>query len=280
MPEFLAIHLSDAALLGCALRSAAARVQLGGGSAAGVGFFQSDDVLLRKRPLPAGHPAVPEQLAEGIESDAALICAGELQLPAHGPRAYHESSTLPFRFRRWLFAFAGDPDGLDAARAALLTSVPDFLRRASRGDSAAEALVLLFLTRLRDLGRIDDPDLDAVTAARALAASVGDAERALEAQEIARPPLAIAATNGRVLIGLRRGHPLWLQSLDGIDTCPRHEVMPKMNPHHPLARSHGALHAKVLVSGGAGQNFSAEGYAEVPDGGLVAIERDLSLRTI
>ena len=53
MPEFLAIHLSDAALLGCALRcggvrecSSARRI---GSVASGVGFFQSDDVLLRKR---------------------------------------------------------------------------------------------------------------------------------------------------------------------------------------------------------------------------------------
>ena len=279
MPEFLAIHTSDAQLLGCALRTAAARVQLAHGSpAAGVGFFQSDDVLMRKRPLGANQPAVPEQLAEGVESEAAIICAGELKLPSHGPRAYHEQATFPFRFRRWLVAFAGDPDGLAPARAALLTAVPDFLRRAARGDSAAEALVLLFLSRLRDLGKLDDPNLQAEPAARALASALGDAERALEAQGVARPPLAIAASNGRALIGLRRGHPLWTRALDGIQHCARHEVSPQMSPHHPFARSHRALQARLLLSGDAtSANHVAEGFAQVPEGGLVAIDRDLAV---
>jgi|GEM_PF-990111 len=277
MPEFLAINVSDAQLLGCALGASASRVQLGAGAtAAGVGFFQSDDVLMRKRPLGADQRAIPFLLADGVESEAALICAGELALPPHGPRAYQEEATLPFRFRRWLTAFAGDPDGLDAARPALLTSVPEFLRRSARSDSAAEALVLLFLSRLRDLGRLDDPNLDAETAARALAASMGDAERALEAQGIARPPIAIAASNGRSLIALHRGHPLWIRSLDGIPACARHEVSSKTSPHHPLARSHRALQARLILSGdGQDTSYAAEGFTAVPEGGIVAIDRDL-----
>jgi hypothetical protein len=65
LAEFLAIHQSDAALLGCVLRRVAGKVSLGiSERAAGVGFFQSDDVLLRKRPL-GGQPVLPEKLAEG-----------------------------------------------------------------------------------------------------------------------------------------------------------------------------------------------------------------------
>jgi len=140
-------------------------------------------------------------------------------------------------------------------------------------------LVLLFLSRLRDLGRLDDPNLDAQTAARALAASLGDAERALEAQGIARPPLAVAATNGRALIALRRGHPLWTQALDGIPVCPRHEVSPKMSAHHPYARSHRALQGRLVLSGD-GANQAAEGFTPVPEGGIVAIDRDLAIQLL
>ena len=76
MAEFLATHQSDATLLGCVLRRLAGRVSLGSAErAAGVGFFQSDDLLLRKRPL-GGQAVLPEKVADGVESEAALICSG------------------------------------------------------------------------------------------------------------------------------------------------------------------------------------------------------------
>jgi len=173
LAEFLAIHQSDAALLGCVLRRLAGKVSLGNAErAAGVGFFQSDDVLVRKRPL-GGVPALPEKLAEGVESEAALICSGAVGTSA---RAFNEQTTLPFRFKRWLFAVAGQPDSLAPIRPTLLKSLPDYLRRSVKGDSAAEGLFFTFLSRLRDVGRLDDHELDAESAARALAAAVGEAE--------------------------------------------------------------------------------------------------------
>jgi len=111
LAEFLAIHQSDASLLGCLLRRLAGRVSLGDSErAAGVGFFQSDDLLLRKRPL-GGQAALPEKLAEGVESEATLICSGAVGSTA---RSFNEQMTLPFRFKRWLFATADDYD--DALR--------------------------------------------------------------------------------------------------------------------------------------------------------------------
>ncbi|MGE5047388.1 MAG: class II glutamine amidotransferase, partial [Deltaproteobacteria bacterium] len=130
MAEFLAVHQSDASLLGCLLRRLAGRVSLGEAAAGGVGYFQSDDVLLRKRPL-GGQLALPERLAEGVESDAVVICSG-----AVGARhAFHEHLTLPFRFKRWLFAIAGQPDALGPVRATLLGNLADHLKRSVKGDS-------------------------------------------------------------------------------------------------------------------------------------------------
>src|SRR5947209_7595093 len=88
LAEFLAIHQSDASLLGCVLRRLSGKVSLGGvEQAAGVGFFQSDDVLLRKRPL-AGQLPIAEKLAEGVESEGVLICSGTV-LP--GARSFTEA---------------------------------------------------------------------------------------------------------------------------------------------------------------------------------------------
>src|SRR5256885_9746428 len=100
--DFLAIHHTDASLLPCLLRRFGGRATGGPPeSAAGLGFFQSDDVLVRKRPV-AGTPTL-EKLTEGVESEAAVIATGSLT------RAFSEEATFPLRFKRWLFAFGGDP---------------------------------------------------------------------------------------------------------------------------------------------------------------------------
>src|SRR6266853_1510913 len=221
LAEFLAIHQSDASLLGCLLRRLAGRVSLGDSErAAGVGFFQSDDLLLRKRPL-GGQPALPEKLADGVESEATLICSGAVGTSA---RAFNEQITLPFRFKRWLFAIAGQPDALAPIRPVLLKALPDYLRRSVKGDSAAEGLFFTFLSRLRDVGRLDDHELGAESAARSLAAAVGEAERAFEQMGQPLPGMAAVVSNGRVMGALRRGHPLQVGVIDGLIPCLRDEI--------------------------------------------------------
>ncbi len=270
MAEFLAIHQSDASLLGCVLRRLAGKVSLGPPEgAAGVGFFQSDDVLLRKRPL-SGQQPLPEKLAEGVESEAALICSGTV-LPA--TRSFSEPLTLPFRFKRWLFATAGQPDALNPIRAGLLKGLPDYLRRSVKGDSAAEGVFFTFLSRLRDAGRLDDADVDAQTAARALAAAVGEAERAFEKLAQPLPALALVVSNGRVLAALRRGHPLLLGVIDGLIPCQRCEIGPAASDLDPRVNSHRMLRAAIVLSGA---QDAPEGFRELAEREVLAVPRGLS----
>ncbi|MCA1829815.1 MAG: class II glutamine amidotransferase [Myxococcales bacterium] len=270
MAEFLAIHQSDASLLACTLRRLAGKVSLGGVEpAAGVGFFQSDDVLLRKRPL-AGQKPAPEKLAEGVESEAALICSGAVGGSA---RAFNEQMTLPFRFKRWLFATAGQPDALGPVRGALLKGLPDYLRRSVKGDSGAEILFFTFLAKLRDAGRLDDADVDAITSARALAAAVGEAERAFEQQGTPLPALALLATNGRVMTALRRGHPLFLGVIDGLIPCARCEIAEGASDLDPRVNSHRKLRAAMFVSG---PQEAPEGFRELAEGEILAVPRGLT----
>lgn len=271
MAEFLAIHQSDASLLGCTLRRLAGKVSLGGKEpATGVGFFQSDDVLLRKRPL-GGKAPLPEKLAEGVESEAALICSGAV---GGSSKAFNELTTLPFRFKRWLFATAGVPDALGPIRAALLKGLPDYLRRSVKGDSGAEVLFFTFLSRLRDAGRLDDHDVDAVTSARALAAAVGEAERAFEQQGTPLPALALLATNGRVMTALRRGHPLWLGVIDGLIPCARCEIAEGASDLDPRVNSHRKLRAAMLLSGA--QEPVPEHFRALAEGEILAVPRELN----
>jgi hypothetical protein len=269
LAEFLAIHQSDASLLGCLLRRLAGKVSLGPSEpAAGVGFFQSDDVLVRKRPL-AGQVPQAEKLAEGVESEGALICTGAL-IPQG--RSFSELLTLPFRFKHWLFSVAGQAEALSPIRTALLAALPDYLRRSVKGDSAAEAVFFTFLSRLRDAGRLDDHDVDALTAARALAAAVGEAERAFEQQAKPLPGLSLVATNGRVMTALRRGHPLWLGVVDGLVPCQRCEIGPSASDLDPRVHSHRMLRAAMFLSG---QQEVPEGFREVAEGEVLAVPRGL-----
>lgn len=270
LSEFCAIHQSDASLLGCLLRSLSGKISLGQKeAAAGVGFFQSDDVLLRKRPL-GSQLAVAEKLAEGVESEAALICSGGALA---GARSFSEQLTLPFRFKRWLFAAAGEPEALAPIRAALLGQLADHLRRSVKGDSAAEALFFVFLSRLRDAGKLDDPDIDAQTAARALAAAVGEAERACEQSGGTLPRLSLVATNGRVMAALRRGHPLHFGTVNGLVPCLRCELGAGASDLDPRVRSHRMLRGALFLSGVQAQT---DGFRELAEGEIVAVPRSFA----
>ena len=268
MAEFICIHETDASLLPCVLRKLKGSLSLGPPeTAAGVGYFQSDDVLVRKRPLASQPPHFLERLAEGVESEAVLIATGSLT------RAFKEEATLPIRFKRWLFAVAGQPEALAPARDALTAALPQSLRRAARSESAAEALFFTFLSRLRDAGRLDDADVDAQTAARSLAAAVGEAERAFEQAGMTLPPLAAIASNGRVLGALRRGHPVWMASVEGLAECALHEVGPGSKELDPKVRAHRAVRAVVLASGAQPQ--PPAGARELAEGEVLAIPRTL-----
>jgi glutamine amidotransferase len=180
---------------------------------------------------------------------------------------------LPFRFKRWLFATAGQPESLGPVRSALLKNLPDYLRRSVKGDSAAEALFFTFLSRLRDVGRLDDHELDASTAARSLAAAVGETERAFEQIGLPLPGMAVVVSNGRVAAALRRGHPLTVGVVDGLIPCQRCEIGPTANELDPRVKSHRMLRAAMVLSGAA---VAPEGFREVAEREVVAIPRTLT----
>ena len=141
-----------------------------------------------------------------------------------------------------------------------------------KGDSAAEGLFFTFLSRLRDAGRLDDHELDAETAARSLAAAVGEAERAFEQLGQPLPGMAAVVSNGRVMAALRRGHPLLVGVIDGLLPCARCEIGAGANELDPRVKSHRILRAAMVLSGAQ----PSEGFREVAEREVVAIPRSLT----
>ena len=149
---------------------------------------------------------------------------------------------------------------------------PDHLKRSVKGDPPREPLFFNFLARLRDAGRLDDHDVDAPTAARSLAAAVGDAERAFEQQGKALPSLALVASNGRVMAALRRGHPLQIGVVDGLIPCARCEIGNGASDLDPRVKSHSTLRAAMVLSGATG----TDGFRELAEREVLAIPRTLT----
>lgn len=212
----LGLYTSDPNLLRCELSRLRGEIALGdpGAEPMGAGWYGDEAVLLQRYSAEAG-PAALDELGGVLESDALIVHGGPL------PSGLSiDENTQPFRFRHWMFAHRGEVPEPEHFRARALDSLPEHLTRSVRGVTADEAAFAVFLGALRELGRTDDPDLEAGAAAAAL----GSAARRIEAlcQEAGgrRPALAMIATNGRMLVAARLGdQPLYFRLLEGSTTC-------------------------------------------------------------
>src|SRR5690606_25671328 len=83
-------------------------------------------------------------------------------------------------------------------------------------------------------------------------------------------PLALIATNGRVLVAARRGRPLFYRLQEGAGSCGACDVA---DDRDPRAAAHRRAKAVVLATEpGEGSHF-----VEVPDGSVVAVGRALDI---
>ncbi len=273
MGALVAILQTDANLLRCQVARLGAHVSLQDGDAPpdayGFGHYQAGNVLLGKRPTGAPHALTLPELVGRIDSEA---------LVAHARRATvgkgKDENTHPFRFRRWLFAHDGTVEAFDRVRPTLLGALPDFLRRNIMGDTDSEHAFMWFLKLLKDEGALDELDLDARVAGRALARTVRQLETwSREAGEQRPSRLNFVATNGRVMAATRRGGPLHYALLEGIVPCPLDEITLETPESDPRLRPHRQVKAVCFAS----RLKAPNGFIEVPDGNVVSVSRSLQV---
>lgn len=267
MSQLVALFTSDAALVRCELDRVRPQVRLGGpGEAIGVGAWQDGQVVQRQY----GVGVPPDGAWEAAESEVVLLASRALPV-GQGV----EESAQPFRFRQWFFAAAGELERPDAVRERLARELPEFLQNTLRGRAWEEAAFARFLAELRALGRIEDPALDAATAALKLDATARAIEQVSAAAGVARKPgFALAASNGRVLVATRRGaQPLAWSLLEGTADCARHAAGPDARDAETLARDHRRRRSVVIASGVT----VGEGWQPVADGATLAVDRRLAV---
>ncbi len=273
MGALVAILQSDPNLLRCQLKRLEAYVSLADGDrlpdAYGFGHYSGGSVLLSKRPTGAPVALSLPELVGKVDSEALLV---------HARRATvgkaKDENTPPFRFRRWLFAHDGTIEGFERVKPKLVAALPDFLRRNIMGDTDSEHAFMLFLKLLKDERRLDDLDLDAAAAGRALAKAVRHIEAWCREVGEQRPSrLTFVATNGRTMAAVRRGGPLHYALLEGIVPCALDEIDLTTPESDPRVRPHRLVKAVAFASRLKQQN----GFIEVPEGSVVGVSRSLQI---
>ena len=179
--------------------------------------------------------------------------------------------------RQWLFAHAGKVDQQERVRGRVLTMLPDFLQRAVRGTTLSEAIFLLFLAQLRDLGRMEDVGLPAPLAAQLLLKTARTVEQvSSEVGGTSKSTLNLGATNGRILVAARLGaQPISYKLLEGDAVCERCELTGIGKDSEPLVRDHRRRRSVLLTT-----SPKSNGWVEVADGSALAVDRKLAIQVL
>lgn len=274
MGALAAVLQSDPNLLRCQLNRLREHVTLADGDALpdayGFGHYGgAGEPLLGKRPTGAPSLLTLPELVGRVDSEALVV---------HARRATvgnaKDENTHPFRYRRWLFAHDGTIEGFPQVRPKLLAALPDFLRRNIAGDTDSEHAFMWFLKQLRDENAIDDLDLDAQAAGRALARTVKAIEAWCRDVGEGKPSrLTFLATNGRIMVASRRGGPLHYALLEGIIPCALDGIDLSTPESEPRVRPHRRVKAVCFATRLAHPN----GFIEVPEGSVVSVSRSLQV---
>lgn len=270
MKQMFAVQTNDPSLIRCQLLRQGDALPLPGDDAVGVGFYADDDLLLTKKP-PQSSPHRLESMLPQLRSPSVVAISGT------SGGTFDTEALDPFRFRRWLFAMVGEVERFEELRPAIVEGLPGYLQRQIRSATDREHLFALFLRELHQRGKIDDPTLPSDEAARCLSLSIRALDELGRERGQVRPsPLAMIASNGRLLVAARRGVPLFYGLVEGLASCEACRITEQAyakDPGDPLIRSHRRSKAVAVVTKPA----VGGGFIEVPDSSTVAVGRGLDI---
>lgn len=231
----------------------------------GLAFFQGGEVLLQRHPKPAG----PVDFYAAVRDLRTDYVVGHVRERKAVPKL---ENTQPYRFRAWVFAHTGPIDRFDAIQAGVLDSIPDFLRRNIRGQTDSEHVFHLFLAFLHDDGKLDDPNLGVTDAQSGLRATAAMLDRLVGAAGGQPSGFNAVLTNGRIMLAVRRGAPMWWRRTDGVLDCPLCREEARLNSDR---RRVAHEHLRSVLVASEPRKLGPDGWEEVPDSGILAITRDL-----
>lgn len=176
----------------------------------GIGFYQSGEVLLRRRPIDDRPVIDLSEAAHGARTD---VLIGHIRQPTVG--GLRTENTHPFRYRSWLFAQTGTIQGFVRLRERLMESLPEFLRRNVRGETDSEIFFHLFLSFLHDAGQLNDGHVPPEHVASALRSSMSLVDRLSAEEGFPENHGDILVTNGDQMLAIHRNGGMAYRVLKG-----------------------------------------------------------------
>lgn len=278
MARLFAYMGNDADRVHCALHPASSMLRVGASAGAtaidswGIGFYQGGEVLLQRRPKTPTEPLDFYAITRDLRTDAIIghARAGTVGTPKN-------ENTPPFRFRSWLFAHHGTVPGFEHIKNDLLHKVPDFLLRNVRGQTDSEHLFHLLLAFLHDAGKLDDSNVSTTFVRDAVRAMLTLVDHLVVAGgEAPQAECALALTNGRILLAVRRGDPVYLLQATQLRDCAVCREKTVEYGREPKRVDHEHLRS-VLVVADAPPPGAPPGWQEVPDRTIVCVSHDFEV---
>jgi glutamine amidotransferase len=235
----------------------------------GIGFYQGE-VLLQRRPKAPVDPVDFYEIAKDLRTDTIVghVRSGTVGQPKN-------ENTHPFRFRSWLFAHHGTLPAWEQIATPLLQQIPDFLRRNIRGQTDSEALFHLVLAELHEDNLLDDANLSTQGLRDAMQRALGRVRDLAGAEATAKAEIAVAMTNGRVLVATRHGRPVHVMRLQSIMDCPVCRESEPQFGRNPKQHHHEHLRAVIIAADVPTPGGAA--WQEVPDKTFVSVSHSLDL---
>jgi glutamine amidotransferase len=176
----------------------------------GIGFYQSGEVLLRRRPLDDREEI---DLAEAADDVRADVLIGHVRHASVG--GLRTENTHPFRYRSWLWAQTGTIHGFSRLRERLIEAQPEFLRRNVRGETDSELFFYLFLSFLHDAGHLEHQHASFEAISAALRASIALVDRLSAEEGFGVNAGDILVTNGDRMVAVHRNGSMIYRVLNG-----------------------------------------------------------------
>ncbi|MGH7281499.1 MAG: class II glutamine amidotransferase [Polyangiaceae bacterium] len=166
----------------------------------GVGFYQSGEVLMRRRPI---DDRAEIDMAKNCADVRADVMIGHVRVATVG--ALRTENTHPFRYRQWLFAQTGTIPAFEKVRERMIASVPEFLRGDIRGETDSEVVFHVFLSFLHDAGRLNEMTVDEKIVGSALRSTLHVVDEMIAESGSSPAALNILVANGESIVAMQRG---------------------------------------------------------------------------
>jgi hypothetical protein len=205
----------------------------------GVGYFADERGLIVRKPASILDERSAFSVGQDLRSHIVMVSARSEADRADAP---------PFRFRQWLFGYAGDLDPLGRLQPTVAPKLPSFVQ-SSLGDGHGGRLAhAMFLTELHRAGLLEDPLADAGEMGAALGRTAEALSRLAPEAGVSEVQASFVASNGRVMVVTRAGRPLFMREVRGLERLPDGPVDETLHDFKRIAAALRRFRAQVVTS--------------------------------